>query len=1069
MKKNNKNTTQNIGASSKFVLPNSITNTNSTMLRKGKLKRFAGGGVYGDQIQQLTFADGTTPTGATSKIPTKGGMSADTAGAIGQGVSLAASAIPGGDPRGAGAYAKNILGTAGSMAATGAMVGGPWGAAAGAVIGAGIGTVQSISADRAEQERLKKIASAEREAVANQNTGMMQADYYSRNVVNHRVPGLKNGIAKFNSGGTGIAGTNAMVANEEAVKDGNTGKLNVVPGAYNQSNPDQVEANLTQGTSVYSKNPKQTLPFGKSTPADVMARAAKVQKYSDEILSGKNKLSRIDRDTANLNNSNIEAQSRLLNMNTEINNYGKKSVNKYDNGTPGAKITGADLASEWEKKYPGAHRFRGYTTVPGKESGYRQTMASGVNRKIGEELEKLGVKSWNGEQGFYIPNKVADSWYGKGDNPKGVGYGSGTRFEYDLTVAGGNVYPTEEYEANTLPDNGMNRSIQSQRPNLGISGSASNSLGSIISTGNKKPFLRPFTPSSANSGTNVQPTNNNALNKPKTSETTAIEGVTAPVNGNAAATAISNNNIGAVVTKDLNANQGASTRANETTSIGDIKIPASNASYTGGNSNPNTASDISIPKEKLDEANPFYRSPVDVNASLPDDISGLNNSNPNAIITSKDRAILEDSMKQQSVGSNMATPKTNSNLLPEAIKGAIEKATGTVTKFVGAASDAAKKITNQTAEKSSSSNPDASDNGSAQGSNTTATTTPGATPVPNIGSNGGAGSQKVEEQKQGTPGSTNQLDGTPQIVKPLYGKHADYPASDIFKFGNPNTPNANPTDAGKPKQESPAATPGTNKPGTPETKPGSDNTGSDDYWDKSKEAPYMLVSKSKNKDWASAIASLAPVAYNMSRVAEGAETVSPRYARYMNVDKRYNIAPELAEQKRQRNISRYNVAASGAGRNLNAAYASDVYAKGTDQLSKTMATAELANQGYRSEYANLYNQIEGANNAERIRVDDLNMRSRAKLNDFKGKIAEDVSKFAQTQALMQNQKNSDVLQSQVWTALANATDKDTKDYLLRMLARTTGVDFVKVAKNEAPVKKPAAKNKDNTQTKQVNR
>jgi hypothetical protein len=57
----------------------------------------------------------------------------------------------------------------------------------------------------------------------------------------------------------------------------------------------------------------------------------------------------------------------------------------------------------------------------------------------------------------------------------------------------------------------------------------------------------------------------------------------------------------------------------------------------------------------------------------------------------------------------------------------------------------------------------------------------------------------------------------------------------------------------------------------------------------------------------------------------------------------------------------------------------------------------------------------------------------------------------------------------VWTALANATDKDTKDYLLRMLARTTGVDFVKVAKNEAPVKKPAAKNKDNTQTKQVNR
>jgi hypothetical protein len=1024
MKKNNKNTTKNIGVSNKFVLPNNITNANSTMLRKGKLKRFAGG----------------TPGVDTPTVPNKG-MSADTAGAIGQGVSLAASAIPGGDPRGAGAYAKNILGTAGSMAATGAMVGGPWGAAAGAVIGAGIGTVQSISADRAEQERLKKIASAEREAVANQNTGMMQADYYSRNVVNHRVPGLKNGIAKFNSGGTGVAGTNAMVANEEAVKDGNTGKLNVVPGAYNQSNPDQVEANLTQGTSVYSKNPKQTLPFGKSTPADVMARAAKVQKYSDEILSGKNKLSRIDRDTANLNNSNIEAQSRLLNMNTEINNYGKKSVNKYDNGTSGTKITGADLASEWEKKYPGAHRFRGYTTVPGKESGYRQTMASGVNREIGKELEKLGVKSWNGEQGFYIPNKVADSWYGKGDNPKGVGYGSGTRFEYDVTVAGGNVYPTEEYEANTLPDNGMSRSVQSQRPNLGVSGSASNSLGSIISTRNKKPFLRPSAPSSAQSSINVQPTNNNALNKPKTSETTAIEGITAPVNGNAAATAISNNNIGAVATKDLNANQGASTRANGTASTGNNGIPASNASYTGNDSNANIANDISIPKEKLDEANPFYRSPVDVNASLPDDISGLNNSNPNAIITSKDRATLEDSMKQQSAGSNMATPKTNSNLFPEPITAAAKKVAGAVTKFAGATSDTAKKITNPTAEQLGKNNTGASGNVPGQAGKTPAPTTTGATTVLNTGSNDGTGIQKVEEQKQSAPGNTNPLDGTP---------------------------NANPTEPGKPKQEAPAAAPGTNKVETTETKPGSDNTGSDEkYFDDKKEAPYMLVSKSRNKDWASAIASLAPVAYNMSRVAEGAETVSPRYARYMNVDKRYNIAPELAEQKRQRNISRYNVAASGAGRNLNAAYASDVYAKGTDQLSKTMATAELANQGYRSEYANLYNQIEGANNAERIRVDDLNMRSRAKLNDFKGKIAEDVSKFAQTQALMQNQKNSDVLQSQVWTALANATDKDTKDYLLRMLARTTGVDFVKVAKNETPVKKPAAKNKDNTQTKQV--
>ena len=207
-------------------------------------------------------------------------------------------------------YAGSILSNAGSLAASGAALG-PWGAVGGAVLGAGIGIYQTLEQDKARDRELQQNSI---------NRGLYETSFASdskrttdniRNNYNYRVPGFKNGTPS-------AFAPNAMIANEEGIKDPITGQLSVVPGTYDPSNPDKVMANLTPGTSVYSNS--KPIPGGKSTPAKLIGRMKTVQNMADKILSGKQPTSRIDRATAELNKKNIDIQTELLNMNTVIQN-----------------------------------------------------------------------------------------------------------------------------------------------------------------------------------------------------------------------------------------------------------------------------------------------------------------------------------------------------------------------------------------------------------------------------------------------------------------------------------------------------------------------------------------------------------------------------------------------------------------------------------------------------------------------------------------------------------------------------------------------------------------------------
>jgi len=178
------------------------------------------------------------------------------------------------------------------------------------------------------------------------------------------------------------------------------------------------------------------------------------------------------------------------------------------------------------------------------------------------------------------------------------------------------------------------------------------------------------------------------------------------------------------------------------------------------------------------------------------------------------------------------------------------------------------------------------------------------------------------------------------------------------------------------------------------------------------------------------LASMAPVAYNAWNATP--EVVAPIYANYMNPNQRYNIAPELQEATKQRQVARYNSVAVGGGNGQS--YAADMYGKGVDQLGGLYGKAETANAQYRNEYANRYNQSEGDNVNEQRRIYDVNARNRAAARNMQRTNAETISKYAQTKQLMSNQMDADLLNSNIFSNYNTAMDPKHKAILDDLLA-----------------------------------
>lgn len=212
------------------------------------------------------------------------------------------------------------------------------GTAIGALLGGAIGAVTS------SRENRNMLEAQNRADIVDANTiSAMQSDALSglasmnkKRTANYSIPGFDKGVGKFYSNKRD-GEHNAYLASEEVVLSP-SGKIEVVPGKYNKSNPDVVPASLADGSGVLPKNDKFKLPFGDSTPADIGKRMAKIQKKNHEIMN-KIRVSKIDKNTALINENNIavakEKVSNLAEIMRTAKSKKKGSVPAYDEGKKG--------------------------------------------------------------------------------------------------------------------------------------------------------------------------------------------------------------------------------------------------------------------------------------------------------------------------------------------------------------------------------------------------------------------------------------------------------------------------------------------------------------------------------------------------------------------------------------------------------------------------------------------------------------------------------------------------------------------------------------------------------------
>lgn len=161
--------------------------------------------------------------------------------------------------------------------------------------------------------------------------------------------------------------------------------------------------------------------------------------------------------------------------------------------------------------------------------------------------------------------------------------------------------------------------------------------------------------------------------------------------------------------------------------------------------------------------------------------------------------------------------------------------------------------------------------------------------------------------------------------------------------------------------------------------------------------------------------SLAPTLYNFAQSFKEPEyesTVVNPYASAATrsmARRRMNIEPTLAANRRARAVASYNAANmnanTGANLALRSQLAADEYARNADLY----AARDNANNAYLGEYSNLLNNLGQQYVQSRTLANDINAKNRAAARNYQGTALSQLSKWAQTQDLMGNQYNRDLM------------------------------------------------------------
>lgn len=346
-----------------------------------------------------------------------GGEKAGTIGASGMSVAGAGSSLAGGV---VSAFDKNknrfdkndaassMLTGVGSGVASGASAGamfGPWGAAIGGAVG---GIAGAIGAGNANKEAYKQQQTDDRIlSISNAQNSMANVGINTtvKKNKNLGIPGFNKGVYKFYSNKDNQP--NAMVASEEAIVHP-SGFVDIVPGKYNESNPDTTIASIEDGSSILPKDKYFKLPDGKSTPADIAKRVSKIQSKANDVL-GKRNASFIARNTHELNLKNADEVIDSVSMyaesmrNMQSKNNNMQKYGKYANGV--SSFSGINELREFTVTANRANKLK--NPIPNDMIKY--PVGTGASRRMQSSTSDQFINTFKGEFDNELLNLNNDS------------------------------------------------------------------------------------------------------------------------------------------------------------------------------------------------------------------------------------------------------------------------------------------------------------------------------------------------------------------------------------------------------------------------------------------------------------------------------------------------------------------------------------------------------------------------------------------------------------------------------------------------------------------------------------
>lgn len=162
-------------------------------------------------------------------------------------------------------------------------------------------------------------------------------------------------------------------------------------------------------------------------------------------------------------------------------------------------------------------------------------------------------------------------------------------------------------------------------------------------------------------------------------------------------------------------------------------------------------------------------------------------------------------------------------------------------------------------------------------------------------------------------------------------------------------------------------------------------------------------------DYGDRLVDLAPYFYNMGRSRESVEQINPE--NFTNkgraIADTYNPYPELKENRMQAAIARTQNAMTHTNSGADMAFSSYIAKQKADMDSSVWNKKNQYDNNQRSSVQSTNIQTEGQNNQIRQNINDINMKSRAKSNDFKAKAMQQLSEWNQRNRLDRNVQNND--------------------------------------------------------------